>query len=78
MSDRICIASGQKLQIRISAQDMLACCWLCGNGCPGGYPASAWAYYKHTGVVTGGLYNDTKWCQPYEFPPCDHHTTGKY
>lgn len=78
MSDRICIASGQKLQTRISAEDMLACCGACGNGCGGGYPSAAWNYWKGTGVVTGWLYNDKSWCQSYAFPPCDHHTTGKY
>jgi cathepsin B len=28
--------------------------------------------------VTGGLYNNTDFCQPYTLPPCDHHTSGKY
>ena len=78
MSDRICIASGQTLQTRISSEDMLACCGSCGNGCNGGYPAAAWSYWKNTGVVTGWLYNDTTRCSAYAFPPCDHHTTGKY
>jgi len=79
MSDRICIASNQTLQIRISSQDLLTCCGiLCGGGCGGGYPSSAWSYAKKTGIVTGGLYNDTLNCQPYHFAPCDHHTTGKY
>ena len=79
MSDRICIASGQKTQVRISSEDLLTCCgFTCGNGCNGGYPSGAWNYYKRTGIVTGGLHGDNKWCQPYTFPPCDHHTTGKY
>jgi len=79
MSDRICIASGQKLQTRISAENLLSCCgFSCGQGCNGGYPEAAWSYFKNTGLVTGWLYNSTKWCQPYSLAPCDHHTTGKY
>lgn len=73
MSDRICIASGQKLQTRISSRDVLSCCGLltCGKGCEGGNPHGAWKYFKSTGIVT-------EKCQPYPFPPCDHHTQGKY
>lgn len=79
MSDRICIASGQTLQTRISSEDLLTCCgFSCGNGCNGGYPSGAWNYFKKSGLVTGGLYGDTKWCSAYAFAPCDHHTTGKY
>jgi len=77
MSDRICIASGQKLQTRISTEDILTCCALsCGNGCNGGYPSGAFNYWKSQGVVTGWLYNTKNWCQPYTFAPCDHHTEG--
>lgn len=33
--------------------DLLACCgFLCGSGCDGGYPISAWKYLVHHGVVT--------------------------
>lgn len=79
ISDRICIASGQKLQVRISAEDMLSCCGIsCGQGCNGGYPSGAMNHWKKTGIVTGWLYNTSNWCYPYEFAPCDHHTTGKY
>jgi cathepsin B len=79
MSDRICIASNQTLQTRISAQDLLTCCGAgCGNGCNGGYPSGAWNYFKRTGLVTGWLHNTTNYCSPYSFAPCDHHTTGKY
>lgn len=79
MSDRICIASGQKFQTRISAQDILSCCASgCGSGCDGGYPSGAFSYWKNHGVVTGGLYQSTQWCYPYAFAPCDHHVSGKY
>jgi cathepsin B len=78
MSDRICIASEGKLQIRISTENLVSCCTACGFGCDGGYPSAAWYYFQNHGIPTGGLYNDTKTCQPYEFPPCDHHVEGKY
>jgi cathepsin B len=79
ISDRICIASGQKLQVRISSEDLLTCCGItCGQGCNGGYPSAAWNYWHRTGIVTGWLYNTSNWCQPYSMPACDHHTTGKY
>lgn len=78
MSDRICIASGQVRQDRISAENLVACCSDCGDGCNGGYPSSAWSYWQDTGLVSGDLYGDTATCQPYSLAPCDHHTTGKY
>uniref|UniRef100_A0A914YLX5 Peptidase C1A papain C-terminal domain-containing protein n=1 Tax=Panagrolaimus superbus TaxID=310955 RepID=A0A914YLX5_9BILA len=33
MSDRICIASKGKLQVTLSADDLLSCCHMCGFGC---------------------------------------------
>jgi cathepsin B len=78
MSDRICIKSGQKLQTRISAEDLLSCCSSCGFGCNGGYPSSAWSFFKSKGLVTGGLYGDNATCLPYAYKPCDHHVVGKY
>ena len=78
MSDRICVASGQSRQDRISAEDLLDCCDSCGSGCNGGYPSSAWDYWQNTGLVTGGLYGDNKWCKPYSLKPCDHHVSGHY
>ncbi|XP_037574727.2 cathepsin B, partial [Dermacentor silvarum] len=44
--------------------------------CNGGYPAAAWQFYKDEGIVTGGLYGTEDGCQPYYFPPCEHHTVG--
>ena len=78
MSDRICIASGQADQRRLSAKNLISCCSSCGFGCSGGYAASAWKYWKETGIVTGGLYGDIKTCQPYFLPPCDHYISGSY
>ena len=78
MSDRICIHSGQKLQTRVSAQNLLACCTSCGFGCDGGLPSSTWRYWQNTGITTGDLYGDNKTCQPYFLPPCDHHIEGSH
>lgn len=76
MSDRICIATSGKLQVNISAQDLLTCCKACGMGCDGGYPEAAWDFWMHTGLVTGSLYGDMTSCLPYSLKPCEHHTTG--
>jgi len=79
MSDRVCIHSGQTLQTRISTQDLLTCCYSCGDGCDGGYPSAAWDYWVRTGLVTGDLYGNNQWCAPYSFAPCAHHvTSAKY
>jgi cathepsin B len=76
MSDRICIASDQADQTRISTEDLLDCCYSCGQGCNGGYPSAAWSYFKNTGLVTGGLHDDTVYCKPYSMAPCAHHVTS--
>lgn len=77
MSDRLCITSGQTDQTRISAEDLLDCCYSCGMGCNGGYPSAAWSYFKSTGLVTGALYDDKTYCKPYSMAPCAHHTTSQ-
>ena len=38
---------------------------------------AAWEFWKSNGIVTGGQYNSTEGCQPYEIPACDHHVVGK-
>lgn len=73
MSDRICIASDQTIQTRISSQDLTSCCSSCGMGCNGGYPSAAWSYFVNTGLVTGDLYGDKDTCKPYLLAPCAHH-----
>lgn len=78
MTDRICIHSNGQQTPRISAQDLLTCCFTCGSGCEGGYPTAAWEHFKSSGIVTGGPYNSSQGCQPYTIPACDHHTTGRY
>ena len=78
MSDRVCIASNQADQRRISALNLISCCSSCGFGCNGGYAANAWKYWKSTGITTGGEYGDKNSCQPYFLPPCDHNGAGSY
>merc|ERR1711935_702177 len=79
MSDRICIHSGQTNQTRVSTTDLLSCCEECGDGCQGGFPPSAFDYWMNSGVVSGDLYQDTKFCLNYPFAPCAHHVpAGKY
>lgn len=46
MSDRICIHSGGRHVVRLSAGNLLACCRLCGKGCKGGFPGGAWMYWS--------------------------------
>jgi len=78
LSDRICIASRGKKQPVLSAENLLSCCLYCGNGCNGGNPFLALDYISRYGIPTGGRYNTSDTCQPYIFPPCDHHVSGKY
>lgn len=65
LSDRFCIHLG--INVSLSVNDLLACCgFLCGNGCDGGYPISAWRYFVHHGVVTDE-------CDPYfDNSGCSH------
>ena len=73
MSDRICIFSNGELQTRISPLYLLSCCSYCGSGCFGGFPSSAFRFWKTNGISTGGPFKDTTTCQPYFLPPCDDH-----
>jgi len=77
MTDRLCIKSNGTKQFHFSAEDLMACCRECGNGCNGGFPAAAFDFYKEEGIVSGGQYNSKQGCQPYEIPACDHHVVGK-
>eukprot|EP00118_Oscarella_pearsei_P003227 m.13490 g.13490 ORF g.13490 m.13490 type:complete len:338 (+) comp24878_c0_seq1:53-1066(+) len=71
MSDRYCVHF--KVNVNISANDLTACCHICGNGCNGGYPLMAFDYWRSSGIVTGGLYGSHSGCQPYTLPSCEHH-----
>ena len=72
MQDRMCIASDQQFQVKLSMEDILECCSHCGNGCLGGSPDEAWNHVETNGVCTGGEYYNEEWCKPYFFAPCAH------
>ncbi|KAA3671636.1 cathepsin B [Paragonimus westermani] len=76
MSDRICIHSNDKVDVRLSARDLLSCCDYCGFGCEGGFPGAAWDYWEQSGIVTGDSMEQQTGCRPYPFPTCSHHGTG--
>jgi len=76
MTDRYCIATKGQSKFRFSAENLVACCDECGDGCNGGFPTAAFEYWVKIGIVSGGPYNSNKGCQPYEIAPCEHHTTG--
>lgn len=77
ISDRICVKTAGKLNIHLSAQDLLTCCGsFCGMGCNGGFPYAAWEWYRKDGIVTGGQYGSKQGCQPYSLPSCEHHVPG--
>ncbi|UYV64279.1 CTSB [Cordylochernes scorpioides] len=76
MSDRICIASKGKIQVEVSAQDVISCDKNAG-GCQGGHVEAAWEYWRDTGIVSGGLYQG-EGCKPYGYPPCSHMVPGPY
>lgn len=64
-TDRLCIASKGKVQDRLSSEDLLTCCDICGFGCQGGFPSSAWNWFHTVGVTTGGEYGSKDWCNAY-------------
>jgi cathepsin B len=76
MTDRICIHSKGSNTAYLSAEDLVSCCDQCGDGCSGGDPGSAWDYWQSTGIVTGGDYNSSIGCYPYQVAACDHHVVG--
>jgi cathepsin B len=77
-TDRLCINMHNQTDLRLSSDDILACCKTCGSGCNGGYPSSAWSWMVNTGVSTGGNYHDYSWCVSYPLQNCDHHEAGQY
>lgn len=65
LSDRFCIHF--QVNATLSENDLVACCgFLCGAGCNGGFPLSAWRYFHRRGVVTDE-------CDPYfDNDGCNH------
>jgi len=69
MSDRMCVSLN--VNVSLSSGNMAFCCDSCGDGCNGGYPPSAWQYWKSSGLVE-------EECYPYPFPSCDHHIPSSH
>ncbi|KAG8301350.1 cathepsin B-like [Homalodisca vitripennis] len=76
-TDRYCIASKMAFNGHLSAEELLSCCYECGDGCNGGFSDMAWGYFESNGIVTGGDYHSHEGCQPYTLPTCEHHVPGK-
>ncbi|XP_050424199.1 cathepsin B-like [Adelges cooleyi] len=73
VEDRICIGTNGQSKPKISAQQILSCCYLCGNGCYGGVHFESWYFYARHGFVSGGDYGSSEGCQPYTIEPCQHY-----
>lgn len=74
MTDRYCTFSNGTKQFHFSAQDLLSCSH--AGGCHGGSPYEAWMSWMLDGIVSGGNYNSSEGCRPYEIPSCAHHGTN--
>ncbi|XP_058839449.1 cathepsin B-like [Topomyia yanbarensis] len=73
MSDRLCIHSQGRLDVDLAAEDLMACCKDCGNGCNGGFlDGSSFQYWVDVGLVSGAPFNSTEGCKPYPFKPCEY------
>ena len=78
-NDRLCIATNNQFQQFLSPQATVDCCNMlhCFSfGCNGGQPGMAWNYFKSSGIVTGGNYEDIGKghdCLPYQIKSCSHH-----
>ena len=78
LNDRLCIATGGAFQTQLSVADTTACCngSACFSfGCNGGQVATPWAWFKKTGVVSGGAFGSGEFCFDYTMPQCAHHVT---
>ncbi|CAH0384085.1 unnamed protein product [Bemisia tabaci] len=72
-TDRYCIKTKGKHQMRLSTANMLSCCSECGFGCSGGWENLAWSYIKKHGLPSGGNWNTSEGCQPYNIQsPCKY------
>lgn len=57
VSDRICIHTDGAQKPKLSAQQIISCCYLCGNGCGrSGRHYDSWDFYRRHGLVSGGGY----------------------
>ena len=71
ISDRYCTYGGPA-NLSISANTLVACCTAGpSDGCIGGDPSSAWAYWIQSGLADNA-------CDPYPFPQCEHHVNNSH
>lgn len=68
ISDRYCTVANMT-SLRISTANLLSCCFICGQGCNGGWPSAAWTWWVWVGLTSED-------CQPYPFAPCGHHSAS--
>jgi cathepsin B len=75
-NDRMCIATDGAFDKLLSVSDTTACCnaTKCYSfGCNGGQVGSPWGWFEKFGVVTGGDFDDGKYCYDYTMAKCNHH-----
>jgi len=84
-SDRLCIATGGKTAVPLSAQAVCFCS--SSDGCDGGQIDTPWDYISEHGVVTGAQQKFTgsgtdpdpfgssssEYCSAFSLPHCHHH-----
>lgn len=76
-SDRLCVGTGGKMKVVLSAEETCFCSE--ANGCGGGFLSTPWNYFKDHGIVSGGQYNNTGpfadegFCSDFSLPHCHHH-----
>merc|ERR1711907_874629 len=72
----MCIATGGKLMVPLSAQD--TCFNAMKDGCGGGAIDTPWKFLNWHGAVSGGQFNGTGpfgsgFCSDFSMPHCHHH-----
>jgi cathepsin B len=75
-NDRLCIVTGGTFTELLSVSDTTGCCNArkCSSfGCNGGQVSTPWAFFAKYGVVTGGDYDQGKYCYDYTMGKCNHH-----
>ena len=80
-SDRFCIAKNGTASPRLSALDLMSCCFTCkgaNGGCYGGTPSHCWDYMTQQGIASGSPYGDHSGCLMYPFPKGSHHINGTF
>ena len=80
LNDRMCIASNGAFQTLLSVSDTTGCCngkECYSFGCNGGQVGTPWAWFKRTGVVSGGDFGTTGTCYNYTMEQCAHHVDSE-